>query len=375
MDNISRDFQIFAKPVGANCNLRCSYCYYIDNGSESGISAGVIKPELRDRYIKQHFEATTDDTVFFSWHGGEPMLAGLQFYKDILSIQDKYNIKGRRVVNGIQTNGTLLNREWGDFFADRGFIVGLSVDGPEDYHNRYRKKTDQSATFKEVINGWNVLKECGVTYEILCALNNYNSLYPVEVYRFFRDMGARYITFLPLVELTESGDLAGWSVKPKTFGDFLIEVFEEWKSSDIGKVDIQIIEESMRTAFNQDHSLCILRKECGGVPVIEKDGNVYCCDHFVNQGNLLGNIETRTLSEMIDSEQLSNFGRFKLSSLPVTCKTCEVLDMCNGGCPKNRIVNIPGETNRINYLCPGYLSFFKHIKPFARLVAELDMPE
>ena len=192
--------------------------------------------ELRDEYIKQHFEATTDDTVFFSWHGGEPMLAGLEFYKDIVRIQDKYNIEGRKVVNGIQTNGTLLNMEWGEFFAERGFIVGLSVDGPEKFHNRYRKKINHTDTFEEVMNGWNILKEYGVNYEILCALNDFNSLYPVEVYNFFRDMGARYITFLPVVEQTESGELTEWSVKPEVFGDFLIGVFEEWKSRDIGKV-------------------------------------------------------------------------------------------------------------------------------------------
>ncbi len=375
MDSISRDFQIFAKPVGANCNLRCSYCYYLANLTESGSLAGKMDAKLRDEYIKQHFQATTDDTVFFSWHGGEPMLAGLEFYKDIVRIQDKYNIEGRKVVNGIQTNGTLLNMEWGEFFAERGFIVGLSVDGPEEIHNRYRKKINHTDTFKEVINGWDILKEYGVNYEILCALNDFNSLYPVEVYDFFRDRGARYITFLPVVEQKESGELTEWSVKPEVFGDFLIGVFEEWKNRDIGMLDIQIIEEAMRTAFNQDHSLCILRKECGGVPAIEKNGDVYCCDHYVNQSYLLGNIEAKSLSEMLDSEQLRNFGHFKLSSLPEICKSCKVRDMCNGGCPKNRIVNIPGEANKINYLCPGYLRFFSYIKPFADLVARLNIPD
>lgn len=262
----------------------------------------------------------------------------------------------------------------GAFLKENGFIVGLSLDGPEKYHNRYRKNNKQSGSFEDVIKGWNILKEFGISNEILCTLNDYNSLYPEEIYSFFRDMGAKYITFLPVVEQTDNGELAEWSVKPEIFGDFLICVFEEWKENDIGKLEIQIIEEAMRTAFKQEHSLCILRKECGGVPVLEKNGNVYCCDHYVNPDKLLGNIGKLSLAQMLDSEQLREFGRLKSSTLPGQCRQCEVLDMCNGGCPKNRIIEIPGEANKINYLCPGYLNFFKHIKPFAQVVASLNNP-
>jgi uncharacterized protein len=372
MSEIKRDFQLFAKPLGSNCNLGCSYCYYINTGSGNAGKGGVIDPELLEVYIEQHFEATTNDTVFFSWHGGEPMLAGLEFYKDVLRIQERYNTKGRRVLNGMQTNGTMLTGEWGAFLKENDFIVGLSLDGPEKYHNRYRKNLNQEGSFKDVIKGWNILQEYGVTSEILCTLNDYNSLHPVGIYNFFRDIGARYITFLPVVEQSDNGELAEWSVRPEVFGNFLISVFEEWKRSDIGKIEIQIIEEAMRTALKEEHSLCILREECGGVPVLEKNGNVYCCDHYVSPDSLLGNISKIALSQMLDSEQLRNFGRIKSSTLPGKCLRCEVLDMCNGGCPKNRIVESPGEANKINYLCPGYLSFLRHIKPFTQLVASLS---
>jgi len=322
--------------------------------------------DLLEKYIIQHFEASTDKVVMFSWHGGEPTLAGLDFYRKALKLQRKHLPSGYKIVNGIQTNGTLLNDEWCRFLANENFLVGISLDGPQEYHDRCRVSSGGRPTFSIVMNGYDLLKKYRVTSEILCVLNSFNSLYPLTIYDFFKSLEAEYMTFLPLViQIPDSKKgVSDSSVDPAAYGEFLIKVFDEWVAKDIGKVRIQVFEEAAHTAFYQEHTLCIFKVTCGGVPVVERNGDFYSCDHYVNRENLVGNINETTLAGLLDSPRQKAFGKAKQSTLPRYCRECEVLEMCNGECPKNRFIHTPDGEPGLNYLCPGYKLFFNHCKPF-----------
>jgi uncharacterized protein len=367
MDNFDDEFQIFIKPAGSRCNLSCDYCYY--RCTDLDVDATVMPKPLLEKYIRQHIELSNSETITFSWHGGEPMLAGLDFYSEVVSLQNRYNRKGRSIINGIQTNGTLIDREWAAFFKEYGFVVGLSIDGPEEYHNSYRKGINGHQSFESVMNGWNLLKEFSVPHELLCVVSITNVDYPAKVYNFFREGGAEYLTFLPLVERVGKSEVTSRSVIPEKFGEFLIDVFEIWKGRDIGSIKIQIIEEALRAAFNQDHTLCVFKSECGGVPVLEMNGDIYTCDHYVNSDNLTGNILNSDLAKILRSDLQVTFGRYKSESLPQFCKKCEVLDMCNGECPRNRFIKTPDGESGLNYLCSGYRLFFNKVRPFANQIA------
>ena len=370
----SREFQVFVKPVGARCNLHCSYCYYLEKHDvgRSG-SGGCMSDEILERYIRQHIKASTEPDIFFSWHGGEPTLAGLDFFRKAVTIQEAFVPEGRTVRNGIQTNGTLINDEWGRFLSRENYYVGLSIDGPERCHNLNRKRADGKGTFDEAMRGLKILKQYNVPYEFLCVVSNDNVHFPLEIYRFFRELGAQYITFLPLVEEDGrgSGRATPQSVRPLDFGNFLMAIFDEWIEKDIGQVKVQIFEEALRTAFRQEHTLCIFRVECGGVPVVEMNGDFYMCDHFVDDEHRTGNIADFSLAEMLDHPRQKAFGEDKFRSLPYYCRECEVLDMCNGECPKNRFIETPDGEPGLNYLCEGYKYFFNHCVPFVEEVARL----
>ncbi len=364
MDTESREFQVFVKPVGARCNLTCSYCYYLGKNELYGQDSTLRMPDsILSEYIRQHMEATTDETVFFSWHGGEPMLAGLDFYRKAVGIQ-------KRFLNGIQTNGTLINEEWCRFFADEGFIAGISIDGPEPFHNIFRK-AGNNIVFERVIAGFSLLRRFGIPSEILCVVNAENMEHPVRVYDFFRQLGAAYITFLPLVERIPgtASDVSPRSVTPEGFGSFLSGIFDEWVERDVGTIKIQVIEEALRPVFNQAHTLCIFRENCGGVPVVEHNGDFYSCDHYADKEHLIGNITDTDLATMLDSSRQKAFGMAKSITLPAFCLKCEVKDMCNGECPKNRFLYSPDGEYGLNYLCSGYRLFFNHIRPFAEAVS------
>ncbi len=371
MNTISREFQIFAKPVGSSCNLQCSYCYYSGESKTHRESKVKIMDEsLLEKYIIQYIEATTDDVVMFSWHGGEPTLAGIDFYRKAIRLQKKYLPAGKKLINGIQTNGTLLNDEWCKFLKEENFLVGISIEGPEKFHNRFRVKQNGNGSFTEVLRGYRLLKHYDVTTEILCVVNTFNSESPLEVYRFFKSLDARFITFLPLVE-RKSGSktgVTGKSVSAEAFGNFLIGVFDDWVENDIGEVTVQIFEEALRAAFDKEHTLCIFKVNCGGVPVIEMNGDFYSCDHFVNPEHLLGNISERTVSHFLDSDQQKIFGEAKSSTLSEYCKNCEVFSMCNGECPKNRFIETPEGETGLNFLCAGYKMFFKHCLPLIETI-------
>lgn len=367
------DFQIFVKPVGALCNLGCTYCYYLCNRDiYDGTGSLRMSDEILDKYIKQHIEASSDDTIFFSWHGGEPLLAGIDFYRKALSIQQKYLPAGRRALNGIQTNGTLLDDEWCSFLKSENFIIGISIDGPPDLHNKNRITPAGDPTSEMVLKGFELLMRYKITSEILCVVNADNSLHPLEVYSFFRQLGAEYISFLPLVEKDASKrtGVSDSSVKPEEFGRFLSVIFDGWIGNDIGKIKVQIFEEALRPAFNQEHTLCIFKVDCGGVPVIEHNGDFYACDHYVDKEYLSGNINDVPLADLLVSPAQKAFGNAKSNTLPRYCLECDVLEMCNGECPKNRFTNTPDEEPGLNYLCPGYKFFFNHCKPFVEVLKE-----
>ena len=367
MEIISREFQIFAKPVGALCNLRCKYCYYLDKRSlNRGEKSLTMNDEVLEKYIIQHIEATTDETIFFSWHGGEPLMAGIDFFRKAVAIQKKHKPAGRTILNGVQTNGTLIDWNWASFLSEEKFVAGISIDGPGDLHNRFRVTPGGEPSLSRVLKGYDILQRSRIRSEILCVVNSYNVRFPLVVYNFFRELGAKYITFLPLVEKrhgTKSG-VSRASVPPVEFGRFLISVFDEWIERDIGEIKIQIFEEAARTAFNQEHTLCIFKENCGGVPVVELNGDFYSCDHFVNRGNLLGNITQGSVAGFLDSERQKAFGLAKSRTLPRYCIECEVKSMCNGECPKNRFITSPDGEPGLNYLCNGYKAFFNHCRPF-----------
>jgi len=370
-----REFQLFVKPVGSHCNLACRYCYYSKTDSLYQSSSPLLmSDELLELYISQHIEATTDTSVMFSWHGGEPTLAGIDFYRKAVILQHKYLLPGQKLINGIQTNGTLLNDDWCCFFDREQFIVGISIDGPVELHDWYRKDKKSSGTFARTLKGYELLQHYGITSEILCVVNARNVNYPLEVYRFFKRLGARYITFLPLVEYNPEAPLkvSPGSVQPEAFGRFLITIFDEWIDRDIGAIDIQIFDEALRSAFSREHTLCIFKKNCGGVPVLEHNGDFYSCDHYVEPGYRLGNIRDNHLAALLDSREQQKFGQLKSINLPQYCKSCEVLEMCNGECPKNRFIQTPQGEPGLNYLCAGYKLFFRHCLPFINMLRKVS---
>jgi len=374
MVKASRDFQVFAKPIGSICNLDCHYCYYLKKEHLYPKGESFRMPyEILEEYIVQHIDASPETVIRFSWHGGEPTVLGLGYFRNIVALQRKHKPPNRRIANGIQTNGTLLDEDWCRFFATEGFTVGLSLDGAQDMHDRYRVTKDQKPTHEQAMRGYKLLHKHRVYTDILCVVNAYNVQFPLQVYRFFKQINAQYITFLPMVEPQPDtkGGVSHISVQAEAWGRFLCTIFDEWRDQDIGQVKVQIFEEAARTAFNQEHSLCIFRPTCGDIPVIEHNGDFYSCDHFVDVEHCLGNIKETPLVELLESPAQRAFGEAKLKTLPRYCQECGVRAMCNGGCPRNRFLKTPEGEPGLNYLCAGYKRFFTHCQPFVSGVAAL----
>ncbi len=369
MPRARREFQIFAKPGSRFCNFGCGYCYYLGKADELTASPPRMSDEMLETYIVQHLEAHPGQRVGFSWHGGEPTLLGLDFFRRVVSLQKRHLAPGRRATNGLQTNAALLDDEWCRFLAAESFSVGVSLDGPARLHDLVRRTKAGEPSHHLTIRGWELLGRHGVTREILCVVGAHNVEHSLEVYRFLKDIGAGHVGFLPLVIPSPDGGVDAMSTPAKAFGEFLRDVFDEWAARDIGRVKVQIFEEAARVAFGQDHSLCVCRPTCGDIPVVESNGDVYSCDHFVDAGHLLGNIGRRHLAELIDDPAQRAFGRAKRDSLPRACRQCEVRDMCHGGCPKDRFLDDPAGEGRLNYLCAGYRLFFGHCRPFVEAVA------
>jgi uncharacterized protein len=385
MTKASREFQVFVKPIGSICNLDCHYCYYLKKGQLYPKGESFRMPDdILEEYIVQHIKAYPEEVIRFSWHGGEPTVLGLDYFRRIVALQHKHQPSGQRIMNGMQTNGTLLDEDWCRFLADEGFAVGLSLDGPLDMHDRYRRTKDQKSTFEDTMHGYKLLRQHGVDCDILCVVNAHNVQNPTEVYRFFKEIKAPYVSFLPMVERqieAESGASPNTmpaetesrvnrdTMPAEAWGDFLCAIFDEWVEQDVGSIKVQIFEEATRTAFDQEHSLCIFRPICGDIPVIEHNGDFYSCDHFVDIEHRLGNIQETPLVELLESPAQRIFGQAKLDTLPRYCLECEVREMCNGECPKNRFIQTPDGEPGLNYLCAGYKHFFTHCKPFVQEVA------
>ena len=373
MNKVKRDFQIFVKPAGPACNLDCTYCYYLKKERLYPQSKLFRMPDvILEEYIVQHIEACSEPVIRFSWHGGEPTILGLDYFRRIVSLQRQHKPSEQSILNGIQTNGTLLDENWCRFLAAEDFFVGLSLDGPQEIHNQYRVTKNQKPTFDQTMRGYKLLQKHGVSTDILCVVNNINVQYPSQIYRFFKDICASYVSFLPMVEKdpqTASG-VSNLSVPADSWGNFLCTIFDEWVNQDIGRIKIQIFEEAARNAFGQEHSLCIFRPVCGDIAVIEHNGDFYSCDHFVDEAHHLGNIIESHLTDLLESPEQIAFGQAKLKTLPQFCRECEVRSMCNGGCPKNRFIYTPDGEPGLNYLCAGYKRYFNHCLPFVSAVAD-----
>ena len=374
MVKASSEFQVFVKPIGSICNLGCRYCYYLEKEHLYPEGESFRMPdEVLEEYIVQHIDASPETVIRFSWHGGEPTVLGLDYFRKVVELQRRHLPPGRRIVNGIQTNGTLLDEDWCRFLAAEGFAVGLSLDGPREMHDRFRVTKDGGPTHEQTMRGYRLLQEHGVYTDILCVVNAHNVRFPLQVYRFFKQIDAHYISFLPMVEPQPEaeGGVDPISVPAEAWGEFLCTVFDEWRDHDIGRVKVQIFEEATRTAFKQEHSLCIFRPTCGDIPVVEHNGDFYSCDHYVDDEHLLGNITETHLVYLLESPAQRAFGEAKLEALPRYCLECGVRSMCNGECPKNRFITTPDGEPGLNYLCAGYKRFFTHCQPFVSEVAAL----
>lgn len=363
-----------AKPAGPGCNLRCAYCYYLGKAALFPQGPWRMPEALLERYIVQRLESSPGPVTHFEWHGGEPTLLGLDYFRTIVRIQRAHRPAGRRVSNGIQTNGLLLDEAWAGFLSEEGFSVGLSLDGPADLHDEFRKAAGGGATHAQATAAFRLLRRRGVFCNALCVLHSANAAEPDRVYDFFRDLGVKYLQFLPLVIPAGGGGVRAPTASPEALGAFLCRVFDRWLQHDVGRIVIQTFDEALRPIYGIPHALCIHRETCGDVAVLEHDGGFYACDHFVDADHLMGNLKDLTLSEMIADPRMKRFGQDKRDTLPRTCRECDVLSSCNGGCPKDRIAASPDGEAGLSYLCPAYRRLFRHSQPgLARLAQHMKL--
>lgn len=363
-------FLVMAKPSGPACNLDCRYCYYLRKTSL--FPAGEhfrMTEEMLETYVRSFIEESPGPFVHFVWHGGEPTLLGVDFYRTALRLQQRYLPAGWTCMNNLQTNGVLLDDEWCSFLAEHQFHVGISIDGPARLHDTCRPDKAGRPTHQQVTRALQLLQRHGIHPDVLCTLNAVTAPHPVEVYRFFLDQGVRWLQFLPVVQRTADGGASDWSVTPEAMGAFLCTVFDEWVRHDVGRIAVQTFEECVRVWMGESAGLCTMAETCGRVLAMEHDGSVYSCDHFVEPEHRLGDLSAGTLAALVDSPAQITFGRAKHDGLPRYCRECPVLFVCNGGCPKDRFVSAPDGEADLNYLCSGYRDFYEHVAPYmARMV-------
>ena len=369
----SRPMYIMAKPVGASCNLSCRYCYYLEkSGLYPDEPRHHMDENLLEDFIREYIRSQTTPQVLFIWHGGEPLLRPLSFYERVIELQKRY-AGGRIIDNCIQTNGTLLTDEWCRFFKDHNWLVGVSIDGTRDMHDRFRLDRLGQPSFDKVMQGIALLDRHGVEWNAMAVVNSFNADHPLEFYRFFKSIGCRYIQFTPVVERSVTNGtscLTDTSVKPEQWGNFLCVMFDEWSENDVGEYFIQIFESTLANWMGETPGLCTMARTCGHAGVIEHNGDVYSCDHFVFPQYRLGNIRSSTLVEMMYGPRQLEFGLMKQSTLPPRCRECEFLFACNGGCPKDRFAVTADGHPGLNYLCEGYRRFFRHSAPFMEKLRE-----
>ena len=382
-DNIANPFAkplyVMLKPAGAHCNLACKYCYYLEkNKLYPTAQRHLMSDEMLEQFTREYIEAQTMNQVLFTWHGGEPLLRSIDFYRKALSLQQKY-AGGRRIDNVIQTNGTLLTDEWCEFFAQNHWLVGISIDGPQPDHDHYRLTAAGKPSWKKVMQGIKLLKKHGVEWNAMAVVNAYNANHPLEFYRFFKENGCQFLQFTPIVErLTRHEDgrtlasladkdeisLSEASVTPEQWGYFLCAIFDEWVRKDVGKIFVEIFDCTLANWMGISPGICAYSKECGHAGVMEHNGDVYSCDHFVFPEYKLGNIRDHSLIDMLYGEQQQEFCRLKHSSLPRQCKECDMEFACHGECPKNRFMKDKYGDSGLNYLCPGYYHYYQHVAPY-----------
>lgn len=382
-DNIANPFAkplyVMLKPAGAHCNLACKYCYYLEkNKLYPTAQRHLMSDEMLEQFTREYIEAQTMNQVLFTWHGGEPLLRSIDFYRKALSLQQKY-AGGRRIDNVIQTNGTLLTDEWCEFFAQNHWLVGISIDGPQPDHDHYRLTAAGKPSWQKVMQGIKLLKKHGVEWNAMAVVNAYNANHPLEFYRFFKENGCQFLQFTPIVErLTRHEDgrtlasladkdeisLSEASVVPEQWGYFLCAIFDEWVRKDVGKIFVEIFDCTLANWMGISPGICAYSKECGHAGVMEHNGDVYSCDHFVFPEYKLGNIRDHSLIDMLYGEQQQEFSRLKHSSLPRQCKECDMEFACHGECPKNRFMKDKYGDSGLNYLCPGYYHYYQHVAPY-----------
>lgn len=382
-DNIANPFAkplyVMLKPAGAHCNLACKYCYYLEkNKLYPTAQRHLMSDEILEQFTREYIEAQTMSQVLFTWHGGEPLLRSIDFYRKALSLQQKY-AGGRRIDNVIQTNGTLLTDEWCEFFAQNHWLVGISIDGPQPDHDHYRLTAAGKPSWKKVMQGIKLLKKHGVEWNAMAVVNADNANHPLEFYRFFKENGCQFLQFTPIVErqtrhedgrtlasLADKNEipLSEASVTPEQWGYFLCAIFDEWVRKDVGKIFVEIFDCTLANWMGVSPGICAYSKECGHAGVMEHNGDVYSCDHFVFPEYKLGNIRDYSLIDMLYGEQQQEFSRLKHSSLPRQCKECDMEFACHGECPKNRFMKDKYGDSGLNYLCPGYYHYYQHVAPY-----------
>ena len=382
-DNIANPFAkplyVMLKPAGAHCNLACKYCYYLEkNKLYPTAQRHLMSDEMLEQFTREYIEAQTMNQVLFTWHGGEPLLRSIDFYRKALSLQQKY-AGGRRIDNIIQTNGTLLTDEWCEFFAQNHWLVGISIDGPQPDHDHYRLTAAGKPSWKKVMQGIKLLKKHGVEWNAMAVVNAYNANHPLEFYRFFKENGCQFLQFTPIVErqtrhedgrtlasLADKNEipLSEASVTPEQWGYFLSAIFDKWVRKDVGKIFVEIFDCTLANWMGISPGICAYSKECGHAGVMEHNGDVYSCDHFVFPEYKLGNIRDHSLIDMLYGEQQQEFSRLKHSSLPRQCKECDMEFACHGECPKNRFMKDKYGDSGLNYLCPGYYHYYQHVAPY-----------
>ncbi|MEG0012317.1 MAG: anaerobic sulfatase-maturation protein [Muribaculaceae bacterium] len=386
-DPFSKPLYVMLKPVSSICNLSCEYCYYLEKNNlyKNGDvhDKFTLSDTLLEKFIKQYIDSQTQSQIMFTWHGGEPLMRPISFYKRAIDLQKRYS-RGYHIENCIQTNGTLITDEWCKFFRENNWLVGVSIDGPQEFHDEYRRNKNGQPSFLKVMHGIDLLNKHGVEWNAMAVVNDFNADYPLDFYNFFKEIGCHYIQFTPIVERifnyedgrhlaspqNNSWELAKFSITPEQWGSFLCAIFDEWVKKDVGEYYIQIFDSTLANWVGEEPGVCSLARSCGHAGVMEYNGDLYSCDHFVFPEYKLGNIHSSTLTEMIYSPQQLKFGADKHDTLPSQCKECKFLFACNGECPKNRFTTSTDGEKGLNYLCAGYYEFFKHITPYMNFMKE-----
>ena len=390
---MAQGLHVLAKPVGPICDIKCDYCFYLEKLALFGSGEQYRMPdEVLAAYIRQYVESQPTPVVEFVWHGGEPTLLGIDFFRRVVELQAPYR-EQKEIRNSLQTNGVRLDDAWCEFFKANDFFIGISLDGPMEIHDRYRKDRHGEGTFDNVMRGVRLLQKHGVEFNALACVGRETAYRPLDVYHFFKDVGIEYIQFTPIIERMPDQEsealglwlaspatldrqepntqVTPWTVEPEAYGDFLIAIYEEWVRKDVGKTFVMNFEWALTAWVGEPSPVCIFAKQCGRAVALEHDGSVFACDHYVYPDYKLGNVLNDNLGQMVEQSVANGFGPHKEQTLPRGCRECDVLNACWGGCPKHRFAISPHGEPGLHYLCTGYRNFFRHIRKYLRAMATL----